>query len=121
GLGERHHHIGFGPSFIGEIGEARKIDHLGAIAADHPDLVHPTTPERRDLALDQWLAFELDHAFGAVAAQTAHAAAATGRENNCAHHSTLKTRRKSARSAGENGTDRSGCHIIPVIGWAEWR
>ena len=121
GRGERHHHIGFGPSFVGEIGEAGKIDHLGAIAADDPDLVHSTTPERRDLALDQWLAFELDQAFRAVVAEMPHATAATGGENNCAHHSTAKTWRNRATSAGENGADRSGCHIIPVIGWAEWR
>src|ERR1017187_4342020 len=56
GCGERHHHIGFGPSFVGEIGEAGKIDHLGAIATDDSDLVPSPTPERRDLALDQWLA-----------------------------------------------------------------
>src|SRR5580658_4255629 len=74
--------ISFGPSFVGKIVEAGTIDHLSAISADDRDLLHTTTTERRDLALDQRLAFESNQAFRPVVAEMSHAATATSGENN---------------------------------------
>ena len=121
GRGQRHHHIGFGPPFVGEIGEARENRSSPRDNRARFRSRHSATPQRRDLALDQRFAFELDEAFRPVVAKMPQAAAATGGENNGAHHSTAKTWRNSAMSAGENGAHRSGCHMIPVMGWAEWR
>ncbi len=125
GRGKRPHHICFGPTFIGEIGEAWEIDHAGAIAAHDADFVRSAAAQCRHLALDQWLARQFEQAFRTVVAQLAHATATSGGEDHGAHHLTQrsapKTRRKSITSAGENGEHRSGCHIMPVMGAAAWR
>src|ERR1700677_167226 len=113
--GERHDHIGFSPSFVDEIREAGKINHLGAIATHYRDLVRSTAPERGDLPLNQRPAFELDQTLRTVAAQMPQATAAASCEDHGAHQATLKTRWNRAISAGANGSIRSGCHMIPVV------